>query len=678
MKVYEYPETVEEEFSEKIHGTVVKDNFRWLEELDTERVKKWVESQNKFTNHQLPKQLVEKYKKELKDFIYFETESPWIIRGSKAFYIKKGKEEELFRVIMKNLETNDEKILLNPNEWSDDYTDTIFDYYPSFSGNYVVYIKVLGGDEWTATSYILDVNSGKLIDEPIPNTRVGSVAWNLEEGFYYTRYPNKNKVSETEVYNQRDVYYHKLGTSTAKDKLIYKNKDPQVFSSVKSTLDKKDCIIFLQKGYSQIDVYVYRTELKLLENICENIGAKFDGNIVENYFIAKTDYLAPNGRIIKIDLRKPKVENWETIIPEKDFPLDFPLFYGQKLIVRYLEDSYHQLYVYDLDGVKLGKIELPSIGSLSYFDGSWDSKEFQFYFTSFLQPYTVFKANIDTFENEIVFQPELDLDLEQYFTELKWFDSKDGTQIPMFLTMKKNTNRDGTNLVLLYAYGGFSHTNFPYYNSRNAFLLEQGFILAYPSIRGGNEFGEEWHRSGMKKNKQNVFDDFIAAAEWLIQEQYTHPKLLTIEGASNGGLLTGAVLSQRPELIGNALVEVPVLDMLRYHKFYNAELWIGEYGNPEKAEEFKFLIEYSPYHKVSKEKKYPSILLTTNINDKRVHPMHAFKMTAKMQKIENNNPVLLRTITKAGHGIVSREQQIEQSAETVAFIMWRSKESLTR
>ncbi|MCK4971737.1 MAG: S9 family peptidase, partial [Candidatus Heimdallarchaeota archaeon] len=639
-----------------------------------ERVKKWVESQNNFTDYHLPKQLVEKYKMELKDFIYFETESPQIIRENKAFYSKKGKEEELSRVIMKNLKTNDEKILLNPNEWSDDYTDNIYNYYPSFSGNYLVYVKVLGGDEWAATSYILDVNSGKLIDDPIPNTRLGSVAWNFEEGFYYTRYPEKNEVSETEAYTQRDVYYHKLGTSIAEDKLIYKNKDPQVISLITSTLDKKDCMIFLMKGWSQNDVYVYRTELGFLEAICENISAKFDGNIVGNFFIAKTDYLAPNGRIIKIDLRKPEVENWETIIPENDYPLDFPLFYGEKLIARYLEDSYHQVYIYDLNGVNLGKIELPSIGSVSYFVGIWDSNEFQFYFASFLQPYTVFKANIDTFETEIVFQPELDLNLEKYLTELKWYESKDGTQIPMFLTMKKDTYRNGMNLVLLYGYGGFSYTNIPYYNSRNAFLLEQGFILAYPSIRGGNEFGEEWHQGGMRGNKQNVFDDFIAAAEWLIQEQYTQSKLLTIEGVSNGGLLTGAVLSQRPELIGNALVEVPVLDMVRYHKFYNAQPWIDEYGNPEKAEEFKFLIEYSPYHKVSKERKYPSILLTTNVNDKRVHPMHAFKMTAKMQKIEKSNPVLLRTITKAGHGVVSREQQIEQEAEIVAFIMWRSRE----
>ena len=672
MNKFDYPETIEEEFSEKIHETKVIDNFRWLEDIDTERVKKCVESQNKFTSQYLPKQLVEKYKEGLKDFIYFETESPWVIRGNKAFYIKKSKKEELFHVVVKNLETTDETVLLNPNEWSDDCTDSIFDYYPSFSGNYVVFIKVLGGDEWTATSYILDANSLKLIDKPIHNTRTGSVAWNREEGFYYTRYPAKNEASESETYTQRSIYYHKLGTSTTEDKLIYKNEDSQVYSSVRSSLDMKNCLIFLQKKYTQTDVYVYRTEQEILESICKNIDAKFDGNIVGDYFIAKTDYLAPNGRIIKIDLRKPGIENWETIVPEKKYPLDFPLFYGQKLIVRYLVESYHQLHVYDLEGVELGEIELPLMGSLSYFDGNWESSEFQFYFASFLHPYTVFQANVDTFKTEIVFQAELNLEPELYLTELKWFNSKDGTKIPLFLTMKKDIQRNGMNLVLLYAYGGFGHSNVPHYSSRNAFLLEQGFILAHPSIRGGSEFGKSWHRDGMKENKQNVFDDFIAAAEWLIQHQYTQPKFLTIEGASNGGLLTGAVLTQRPELIGNALVEVPVLDMVRYHRFYNAQLWMSEYGDPDKVDEFKFLIEYSPYHNVSKEKKYPSIFLTTNINDKRVHPMHAFKMTAKMQMIEKCNPVLLRTITKAGHGFVSREQQIIQSAEIVAFIMWRS------
>jgi prolyl oligopeptidase len=676
MKQFEYPETSEEKLTEEIHDVEVEDNFRWLEELESEKVKEWVKVQNNFTDEHIPKELVEKYKRELKDFIYYEREGPRKVRGNKEFYYKVGKADDLFVIIMKDLVSKEEKIIIDPHKWSDDHTDTLFGFFPSPNCNYLVHDKVLGGDEWASSLHILDIKTGEYLDKPIQNTRLANVSWKEEEGFFYTRYPDKNEASGDQLYTERNVFYHKIGTDISEDKLIYRNEDPQAFTFIKPTLDNKNCLILVQKGWLKNDILLYRIEIDRLDPICKDIEATFTGNVVGKNFIGLTDYLAPKGKVFEIDLDNLEVDNWETLIPEGEYPIDFFDLYGGKILVRYLEESYNQLYIYELDGTKLGKVELPFIGSMLYFEGGWDKDEFYYLFTSYLHPYTVLKTNIETLETEIVSQPEIKVEVDEFKTELKWYESRDGTKIPMFLTMKKDIKLDSNNPVLLYGYGGFKASNVPYYYPRNFFLLTQGFILAYPSIRGGIEFGEKWHLDGMKENKQNVFDDFIAAAEWLIENKYTQTKLLTIEGASNGGLLTGAAVVQRPDLFGNVLIEVPVLDMVRFHKFYNAQPWMIEYGNPDIEDEFKFLFEYSPYHKVDQNEKYPSILLTTNINDKRVHPMHAFKMTARLQKIEKNNPILLRTITKAGHGVVSREQHVTESAEIAAFIMWRSKEEI--
>ena len=573
---------------------------------------------------------------------------------------------------MKDLDTNKETVLIDPHEWSDDHTDALYVFFPSLKGNYLVHDKVLGGDEWASSLHILDIKTGEYIDEPIPNTRLASAVWRDEEGFFYTRYPDKDEVSEIQAYTERNIYYHKLGTSVSEDKLIYRNEDPKIFTEIQSTLDNKNCIIYSHRGWSQTDVWVYRASLDKLEPICQDIEGIFQGNLVDDNFISLTNYQAPNGRIVKIDLTKPESDNWSTLVPESDHSLKFIDFFGSRIVAVYLEESYHQLYVYSLEGSKKEKIKLPFIGAVTFLLGSWDSSEFQFLFTSFLHPYTVLNTNLETMKTEIIFQPKLEIEFDEFQTVLEWYKSKDGTKVPMFLTSKKDIKLDSNNLVFLHGYGGFNISNVPYYYPLYVFLLKKDFILAFPSLRGGGEFGEKWHKAGMLKNKQNVFDDFIAAAEWLIENKYTQTSLLTIEGGSNGGLLTGAAVTQRPDLFGNVLIGVPVLDMVRFHKFYNAQPWMVEYGDPEKEEDFKFLYEYSPYHKAEQNNKYPSILLTTNINDKRVHPMHAFKMAAKLQKIEKNNPVLLRTITKAGHGVVSREQAVIETAEKAAFIIWRS------
>ena len=672
MKLYEYPYSPEKKEVEKIHGVEIEDNYKWLENLDSEDVKKWVKIQNAFTDQHIPKKLIDKYAEELKDFVYYTREGSRQVRGTKEFYYRVGKEEELYTIIMKDLKSNQEMVLVNPHEWSEDHTDTLYFFSTSINGNFLVHDKVLGGDEWASSLHILNTKTGEYIDEPIPNTRLAGVAWQEEEGFFYTRYPDKNEVSETRAYTERNVFYHKLGTNSSEDKLIYRNENPKVFTEIQATLDNKDCIIFSHKGWSQTDVWLYKTELDKLEPICLEIDGTFQGNIINNHFIGLTNYLAPNGKIIKIDLNKPEIVNWTVLVSEGNYPLDYIDFYGNRILARYLEESYHKLYVYNLEGSKMGIIKLPFIGAMAFFQGTWDSDDFYYIFTSFLYPYTVYKTNIKTMESGVIFQPELGIELDDFQTILEWYESKDGAKIPMFLTMKKNVKLDSSNLVFLHAYGGFNISNVPYYYPLYVFLLRKEFILAFPSIRGGGEFGEKWHKDGMLDKKQNVFDDFIAAAEWLIENNYTQTKLLTIEGGSNGGLLTGAAVTQRPELFGNVLIAVPVLDMVRFHKFYNAQPWMVEYGDPEKEEDFKFLYEYSPYHKANQNTKYPSILLTTNINDKRVHPMHAFKMTAKLQKIEKHNPVLLRTITKAGHGVVSREQTVTETAERAAFIIWRS------
>jgi prolyl oligopeptidase len=672
MKIFDYPPSAEEKDIEVLHGVEVEDNYKWLEDLESEDVKKWVKAQNIFTDQHIPKKLVEEYSEELRNFVYYTREGPRKVRGAKEFFYKFGKDEELVIIMMKDLDTKEKTVLIDPHNWSDDHTDTLFVFFPSLKGNYLVHDKVLGGDEWASSLHILDIKTGEYIDESIPNTRLASVAWRDEEGFFYTRYPDKNDSSEIQSYTERNIFYHKLGTSVSEDKLIFQNKDPKIFTEIESTLDNKNCIIYSHRGWSQTDVWLYKTELDKLEPICQGIEGTFQGNVIDNYFISLTNYLAPNGRIVKIDLSKPEVDNWTTLVAENNHSLKSIEFIGGKITTVYLEESYHKLYSYNIDGTKKEAIKLPFIGAVFDFQGSWNSSVFQFTFTSFLHPYTVFRTNIETIETEIIFQPNLEIDFNEFQTVLEWYTSKDGTKVPLFLTSKKDIKLDSSNLVFLHGYGGFNISNVPYYYPLYVFLLKKGFILAFPSLRGGGEFGEKWHKDGMLENKQNVFDDFIAAAEWLIESKYTQTSLLTIEGGSNGGLLTGAVVTQRPDLFGNVLIAVPVLDMVRFHKFYNAQPWMVEYGDPDKEDDFKFLYDYSPYHKADQNTKYPPILLTTNINDKRVHPMHAFKMTAKLQKIEKSNPVLLRTITKAGHGVVSREQTVTETAERAAFIIWRS------
>ena len=475
MKSFEYPKTSEEKLIEKIHDVEVEDNFRWLEGLESEKVREWVNNQNNFTDKHIPKELVERYKQELKDLIYYAREGTRKVRGTKEFYQKSGKTDDLFIIMMKDLISNEETVIVDPHEWSEDHTDTIWGFFPSSNGNYLVHDKVLGGDEWASSLHILDIRTGKYIDEPIQNTRGANVAWREEEGFFYTRYPDKNEVSGEKAYTERNVFYHELGTDISEDKLIYKNEDSKVITFIQPTLDRKNCLIYINKGWIQNDVLLYKTEENRLEPICQNIEATFEGNILDNHFICLTNYQAPNSQVIKINLETPEIDNWETVIPDSDYSIDFIELYGGKILVRYLEESYHQLYIFDLDGSKLGKVEVPSIGSTLYFNGSWDLDEFQYLFTSHLHPYTVCKTNIETLKTEIIFHPEIEADGFQ--TELKWYESKDGTRIPIFLTMKKDTELNANNLVLLYAYGGFKYSNVPYYNPRNLFLLRQGFIL---------------------------------------------------------------------------------------------------------------------------------------------------------------------------------------------------------
>ena len=675
----QYPETRTVDHVDTYHGTKVPDPYRWLEDDTSAETAKWVEAQNKIAFgylEQIPfrKQLFARMQK-LYDYAKYSSPSR---KGDYYFFSKNdGLQNQSVLYIQKGLEGKPE-VLLDPNTWSADGTVRLTAFAPSKDAKLAVYGISRSGSDWQEYN-VLDLTTRKPLADKIEWVKVSNAAWR-GNGFYYSRYPQPEKGKELSAANHNhQVYYHRIGTPQAKDELVYEDsKNPQRFHTLETTDDERFAILEVSdRGTGKQGNAVFVMDLakpgSKFVPLIPNIGDDTFG-VLENIrgeLLVFTNSAAPNGRVVRIDPAAPAPANWKTIIAEKQEPIDTVQVAGGKVIATYMKDVASKAYVHNLEGTFENEIALPGLGSAGGFSGNMDDTFVFYTFTSFTYPTSIFRYDIVARKSALFRAPEIPgLDTNQYETKQVFFTSKDGAKVPMFLVHKKGLALDGSNPTLMYGYGGFNIATTPGFNALRIALLEQGFVYASVNMRGGSEYGEAWHDAGTKTKKQNVFDDFIAAAEWLIANKYTSPARLAAQGGSNGGLLVGAVINQRPDLFRVAIPQVGVMDMLRFHQFTIGWNWIADYGSSEVAEEFKALYAYSPLHNIKTGVKYPATLITTADHDDRVVPAHSFKYAATLQKAASlENPVLIRIETKSGHGASNVTKQIEATADIYAFIM---------
>jgi prolyl oligopeptidase len=677
---WQYPATRTVDHVDVYHGTKVPDLYRWLEDDNAPETKAWVEAQNKVTFAYLDKipfraRLTERLKN-LYNYAKYSAPS----RKGEYFFFRKndGLQNQSVLYIQKGIEGKPE-VLLDPNSWSKDGTVQLTAFAPSKDARLAVYGVSRSGSDWQEYN-VLDLTTRKPLADTIEWVKVSGVAWR-GNGFYYSRYPQPEKGKELSSANENHlVYYHRIGTPQSQDELVYEDpKNPQRFHLLATTEDERFAILDISdRGTGKQGNAVMVMDLSkpgsrflpLIPDITDDTYSVLEN--VRGELLVYTDSDAPNGRVVRIDPARPAPANWTSVIASKNEPIDGVGVAGGKLFVTYMKDVASKAYVHNLEGTLENEIELPGLGAVSGFSGNMDDKFVFYNYTSFTYPSTIFRYDISSRRSSVFRKPEIPgLDTNQYETRQVFFTSKDGARVPMFLTHKKGLVLDGNNPTLMYGYGGFNVATTPGFNSLRIALLEQGFVYASVNMRGGSEYGESWHDAGTKTNKQNVFDDFIAAGEWLAANKYTSPARLAAQGGSNGGLLIGAVINQRPDLFRVAIPQVGVMDMLRFHKFTIGWNWIADYGSSDNPEEFKALYAYSPLHNVKQGQRYPSTLITTADHDDRVVPAHSFKYAATMQaKGSNEKPILIRIETSSGHGASNVTKQIESTADIYAFIMF--------
>jgi prolyl oligopeptidase len=674
-----YPPTKKSDTVDVYFGTSVPDPYRWLEDNESPEVAAWVEAENKVTFAYLDKI---SYRAAVKDrlmklYNYPKFSSPQ--RRGEWFVFSKndGLQNQSVYFISKGLNGSPE-LLLDPNKFSTDGTSRLGAFSWSPKGKYVLYGVSQGGSDWNDI-YILDVNTRKPTSDHLKWIKNGGGSWLGDEGFFYSRYPEPEKGRELYTKNEfQSVWYHKLGTEQSADVLVYEDKDhAQRFQGVGVTEDQRYAILSVsERGKGLRGNSLFFRDLSRDEKTFTPIVAEIGDDSysvlddVNGKFLIETDHGAPNGKVVLYD---PATKTWKDILPEKPEPLENSGTAGGKLFATYLKDVTTRAYVYSLEGKLENEIKLPGLGTAGGFGGRNDDKFVFYSFTSFNTPPTIYKYDIATKKSSVFRTVEIPgFNPNDYEVKEVFYKSKDGTQVPMFLTYKKGLKRDGNNPTLLYGYGGFNITTNPGFSSLRIALLEQGFVYASANMRGGGEYGEKWHEAGTKLKKQNVFDDFIAAAEWLIANNYTSKQKLGIEGASNGGLLVGAVTNQRPDLFRAVHQHAGVMDMLRYHLFTIGWNWAADYGRSDANEaEFQALYAYSPVHNVKAGTKYPAILVTTADHDDRVVPAHSFKYAAALQAAQaGDDPVIIRIDTKSGHGASSTTKQLEQTADIYSFFFY--------
>jgi prolyl oligopeptidase len=674
----QYPATQKVDHVDTYHGVKVPDPYRWLEDDRAPEVAKWVDAQNKVTFgflERIP------YRQKLKDrlqqlFNYPKYGMPFR-RGEYYFFTKNdGLQNQAVVYIHKGLEGQPE-VFLDPNKFSPDGTTKLGVFSVSQNGRYAGYTLSKGGSDWQE-AYVMEVAGRQTLSDHIQWIKVSGISW-AGAGFFYSRYdaPEAGKELSSKNENHK-VYYHHLGKAQSEDELVFEDAaNPQRFHVVSTTEDERfltlsvsergagkdgNALFFRNLGTpSKAFTPIVKEITDIRYYVIDNVGDKF---------LIATNQNAPNERIVMYDPGNPK-SPWKDIVGEKPEAIQQANTVGGKLMVTYTKDVTSRTYVHSLSGKLENEISMPAPGTAMGFGGNRDDKETFYMFTSLNFPPTIFRYDIASRKSSTFRSPDIPgFNPQRYESKQVFYTSKDGTRVPMFLVHKKGLELNAKNPTLLYGYGGFNLTQSPTFNAFRLALLEQGFVYASANIRGGGEYGDKWHKAGMKLNKQNVFDDFIAAAEWLISNKYTSSAKLALQGGSNGGLLVGAVMNQRPELFRAALPAVGVMDMLRFHKFTIGWNWIADYGSSDNAEEFKALYAYSPLHNIRAGVKYPATLITTADHDDRVVPAHSFKYAATLQeKAGKENPALIRIETKSGHGASNTTKAIELVADQFAFLM---------
>ena len=672
----EMPQTHVALVVDTVYGQVITDPYRWLEDDDSPEVQKWTEDQNAYTRYWLDRVPQRNYiYNRLKKLLSIGYLGSPVVRKNGVFYTKRMVTENQPVLYLKVGLENVPRVIIDPNMWSKDGTIAMDWWVPSEDGRFVAYGVSEGGSE-KSTLHLRQVSTGKDISDTIPYTPWADVAWLKDNsGFYYTRHPAPGTVPKGEENYYRRVFFHRLGTSFSDDSMIFgeghaKDEWPQVSLSA----DGRYLLLSVWEGWSRSEIYFQ--DLKRgseLNTLTKDMNSLFWGEILGDTLYLFTNYRAPHYRLFSVNLKKPQPENWKELIPEGDTILKNFDIVGSHIVIESLESACSRLSIYTLAGKLETEIPLTAMGSVSGMSGEWNSNYLFFGFESFLLPMALYRYSIDSGSLEVLDQLKTDLNFSGFEQKQVWYESKDGTKVSMFMVHKRGLKLNGQSPTLLTGYGGFNVSMTPYFSPEVYFWIENGGIFAVPNLRGGGEYGEEWHRAGMFENKQRVFDDFISAAEWLIHQGYTNPRKLAISGGSNGGLLVGATLTQRSDLFDVVVCKVPLLDMIRYHKFDIAELSIHEYGSPEDSSYFRYLYAYSPYHHVQKDRKYPAVLLTAGSSDSRVNPLHARKMAAILQSsTSSKSPILLRVETKTGHGQGEPfGKQIEESTDIYSFLFWQ-------
>ncbi len=671
-----YPETKKVEQVDDYFGTMVADPYRWLEETDSPETKEWIDKENKVTFDffkRIP--FRDKIKKRLTAIWNYPKYSAPFKAGEYYFFYKNdGLQNQSVLYIQKGLE-GVPSVFLDPNKFSDDGTIALSGARVSNDEKYLAYTVSKSGSDWEEI-YVKEIATGKELADRIKWVKFSGASW-FKDGFFYGRFDepkNENELtSKNEFYK---VYYHRLGTEQSEDKIVHEDKtNPDRDASIWTGEDEKYLFMWIgEKGKKGNCLYFKSasepdSEFMPVEEDMDNHYWTIENTGSKLFLMTNKD--APNFKIMSVDLDNP-AEPWQTVIAEKEFDLENAKIVGGKLITIYQQDVTERVYVHDMNGKLLHEVEMPAAGSASGFSGKKKDTEVFYTFTSMIYPPTIYRYDVKNNKSALFRKSEVKFNPDEYESKQVFFSSKDGTRVPMFIVHKKGIKLDGSNPTYLYAYGGFDISLNPYFSISRLVLLENGGVFAVANLRGGGEYGEKWHEAGMKLGKQNVFDDFIAAAEYLINENYTSPQKLAIAGGSNGGLLVGAVENQRPELFRVCFPDVGVMDMLRFNKFTIGAAWVTEYGSSDNETDFRNLYSYSPLHNIKEGVDYPATLVTTADHDDRVVPLHSFKYIAALQeKYKGPNPVLIRIETKAGHGNGKPTSKlIDELADTWSFMFY--------
>jgi prolyl oligopeptidase len=675
-----YPAAAKVETVDDYHGTTVADPYRWLEDVDSEQTRAWVAAQNELTYGYLAKLPArERIQKRLTELWDYPKYGAPFREGGRTFFSKNSGLQNQSVFYVQDSPDGEPRVLLDPNTLSADGTVALAGMSITRDGRKLAWATSASGSDWQIW-HVRDIDTGEDLSDTIEWSKFSGASWDHEgQGFYYSRYDEPKTGEDLTGTNFfQKLYYHRLGTPQAKDVLVYERPDHQDWGFGGEVTESGDyLIISVWMGTSPQNLLFYKDlrdpEAKVVELLgefeAEYAFVEHDAGV----FYLTTDLDAPRKRLVAVDIANAAKSAWFEVIPQKDVTLQgVGMINGDEFVASYMKDAHSVVYRFDHHGSPLGEVQLPGIGSVGGFGGHRADTDCFYTFTSFLYPPTIFKYDFKTGTSTVFREPEIDVDLSAYTTEQVFYASKDGTKVPMFLVHRKDIKLDGGNPTLLYGYGGFNASMTPYFSISRLQWVEMGGVFAMANLRGGGEYGEDWHQGGMLKNKQNVFDDFIAAAEWLIAQKYTSPAKLACQGGSNGGTLVGAVCNQRPDLFAAALPAVGVMDMLRFHKFTIGWAWTSDYGSSEDPEMFPVLYAYSPYHNLRDGTCYPAMLITTADHDDRVVPGHSFKYAARIQAAQGcDKPVLIRIETKAGHGGGKPTSKvIEEVADEWAFLAY--------